>query len=57
MGEERDVELCSVSTDLLHFGIEIYVTVDDDKLNGLVGDVLIGRLHGYSPDKVHPDQI
>lgn len=42
-----------VLTDLLHFGVEVYVTVDDDELNGLIGDVLIRRLHGNSPDEVH----
>lgn len=44
-----------VHTDLLHFRIEIYVTVGNDELNGLIGDVLIRRLHGNSPDEVHPD--
>lgn len=46
-----------VFTDLLHFGIEIYITIDDDELYSLIGDVLIRRLHSYSPDEVHPDQI
>lgn len=53
-GERKCVCVC-VCSDLLHFGIEIYVTVGDDELNGLISDVLIRRLHGNSPDEVHPD--
>lgn len=44
-------------TDLLHFGVEVNVTVGDDELNGLVGDVLVRRLHGNSPDEVHSDEV
>lgn len=53
--QKKQWECKRVDFDLLHFGVEVYVTVCDDELNGLVGDILIRRLHGYSPDEVHPN--
>ena len=42
---------------LLHLGVEVAVAVRDDELDGLVGDLLVRRLHGDAPDKVHTGQI
>lgn len=44
-------------SDLLHFGVEVYVAVGNDELYGFICDVLVRRFHRNSPDKVHPSQI
>lgn len=49
------VWLCT--TDLLHLGIEVSVTVGNNELDGFIGYFFIRAFHGYPPDKIHPRQV